>query len=132
LIRSSAADDHLSMSLTSRGALAETITIYRSIIPANVESVLGFLDGLEKGQFQAVLFTSAASASNLFSIAERENPRSHLIRLMSSTLVGAIGPATGERLRELGLDPSVPEKYLVENAIDELVKKAERTIYRET
>ncbi len=132
LIRSSAADDHLSMSLTSRGALAETITIYRSIIPANVESVLGFLDGLEKGQFQAVLFTSAASASNLFSIAERENPRSHLIRLMSSTLVGAIGPATAERLRELGLDPSVPEKYLVENAIDELVRKAERTIYRET
>ena len=128
LIRSSAADDHLSVSLTSRGAFVETITVYRSTVPANVESVLDFLAGLEKGQFQAVLFTSAASASNLFSIAERENPRSHLIRLMSSTLVGAIGPATAERLRELGLDPSVPEKYLVENAIDELVKKAERTI----
>ncbi len=132
LVRSSAADDHLSVSLTSRGAFVETITVYRSTVPTNVESVLDFLAGLEKGQFQAVLFTSAASASNLFSIAERENPRSHLIRLMSSTLVGAIGPATAERLRELGLDPSVPEKYLVENAIDELVKKAERTIYRET
>jgi uroporphyrinogen-III synthase len=132
LIRSSAADDHLSVSLTSRGAFVETITVYRSTIPANVESVLDFLAGLEKGQFQAVLFTSAASASNLFSVAERENHRSHLIRLMSSTLVGAIGPATAERLRELGLDPSVPEKYLVENAIDELVKKAERAIYRET
>ncbi len=132
LIRSSAADDHLSVSLTSRGAFVETITVYRSTVPASVESVLDFLAGLEKGQFQAVLFTSAASASNLFSIAERENPRSHLIRLMSSTLVGAIGPATAERLRELGLDPSVPEKYLVENAIDELVRKAERTIYRET
>ncbi len=132
LVRSSAADDHLSASLASRGAFVETITVYRSTIPANVESVLDFLARLEKGQFQAVLFTSAASASNLFSIAERENPRSHLIRLMSSTLVGAIGPATGERLRELGLDPSVPQKYLVENAIDELVRKAERTIYRET
>src|SRR5712691_5979152 len=132
LIRSSAADDHLSVSLTSRGAFVETITVYRSTVPTNVESVLDFLDGLEKGQFQAVLFTSAASASNIFSIAERGNPRSHLIHLMSSTLVGAIGPATAERLRELGLDPSVPEKYLVENAIDELVRKAERTIYRET
>ena len=128
LVRSSAADNRLSMSLTSRGAVVETIAIYRSTIPANVESVLGFLTGLEKGQFQAVLFTSAVSASNLFSIIEREIPRSHLIRLMSSTLVGAIGPATAERLRELGLDPTVPEKYLVENAIDELVKKAERTI----
>jgi len=125
LIRSSAADDHLSVSLTSRGAFVETITVYRSTVPANVESVLDFLDGLEKGQFQAVLFTSAASASNIFSIAERESPRSHLISLLGSILVGAIGPATAERLRELGLDPSVPEKYLVENAIDELVKKAE-------
>jgi uroporphyrinogen-III synthase len=125
LIRSSAADDRLSLSLTSRGAFVETITVYRSTVPANVESVLDFLAGLERGQFQAVLFTSAVSASNLFSIAERENPRSHLIRLMSSTLVGAIGPATAERLRELGLDPIVPEEYLVENAIDELVKRAE-------
>ena len=125
LVRSSAADNHLSMSLTSRGAVVETITIYRSTIPAKVESVLDFLTGLEKEQFRAVLFTSAASASNLFSIAERENPRSHLIRLMSSTLVGAIGPATAERLRELGIDPSVPRRYLIEDAIEELVKKAE-------
>jgi len=125
LVRSSAADDHLSISLASRGTLVETITIYRSTIPANLESVLDFLVGLEKGQFQAVLFTSAASASNLFSIAERENPRSHLIRLMRSTLVGAIGPATAERLRELGLDPTVPRRYLIEEAIDELVRKAE-------
>ena len=125
LIRSSAADDHLSVSLTSRGAFVETITVYRSTVPTNVESVLDFLDGLEKGQFQAVLFTSAASASNIFSIAERGNPRSHLIRLMSSTLAGAIGPATGERLRELGLDPMMPGRYLIEDAIAELVRKAE-------
>jgi uroporphyrinogen-III synthase len=113
------------MSLTSGGAVVETLTIYRSTIPANVESVLDFVAGLEKGQFQVVLFTSAASASNLFSIAEREIPRSHLINLLRSRLVGAIGPATAERLRELGIDPSVPEKYLIENAIDELVKKAQ-------
>jgi len=126
LIRSSAADDHLSVSLTSRGAFVETITVYRSTVPGNVESVLDFLAGLEKGQFQAVLFTSAASASNLFSIAERENPRSHLIRLMNSTLIGAIGPATGERLRELGLAPTMPGRYLIEDAIEELVRKAEK------
>jgi uroporphyrinogen III methyltransferase / synthase len=125
LVRSSAADDHLSISLASKGALVETITIYRSTIPANVESVLDFLVGLEKEQFQAVLFTSAASASNLFSIADRENPRSRFIRLMRSTLVGAIGPATAARLRELGLDPIVPRRYLIEEAIDELVRKAE-------
>jgi uroporphyrinogen-III synthase len=86
---------------------------------------MGFLAGLEKGQFQAVLFTSAASASNLFSIAEREVPKSLLIKLMRSPLVGAIGPATAEKLQELGIDPSVPSRYLIEDAIGLLVKKAE-------
>jgi len=87
--------------------------------------VLDFLAGLERRQFQAVLFTSAASASNLFSIAESRIPASQLIHLMRSPLVGAIGPATAERLRELGVDPSVPGRYLIEDAIDELVRKYE-------
>jgi uroporphyrinogen-III synthase len=125
LVRSSAADERLAELLISKGAAVETITIYQSLIPANRESVLDFLAGLEKEQFQAVLFTSAASASNLFSMAESKIPASQLIDLMRSPVVGAIGPATAQRLRELGVDPSVPGRYLIEDAIGELVKKAE-------
>ena len=125
LVRSSAADDRLSGSLTSKGVAVETITIYQSLIPTNRESVLNFLSGLEKGQFEAVLFTSAASASNLFSMAEHEIPKSLLINLMRSPLVGAIGQTTAEKLQELGIDPSVPGRYLIEDAIGLLVKKAE-------
>ena len=80
---------------------------------------------LEKGQFQAVLFTSAASASNLFSMAEYEIPKSLLVKLMRLPLVGAIGPATAEKLQELGIVPNVPGRYLIEDAIGQLVKKAE-------
>jgi uroporphyrinogen-III synthase len=125
LFRSSAADDRLTGSLTSKGATVETITIYQSLVPANRASVLDFLARLGKGQFQAVLFTSAASASNLFSMAEHEIPKSLLIKLMRSPLVGAIGPATAEKLQELGIDPSVPGRYLIEDAIGQLAKKAE-------
>jgi len=125
LVRSSAADDRLAGSLTSKGAVVETITIYQSLVPANRGSVLDFLAGLEKGQFQAVLFTSAASTSNLFRIAEREIPVSKLLQLLRSPVVGASGPVTAERLRELGVDPTVPGRYLIEDAIGELVKKAE-------
>jgi uroporphyrinogen-III synthase len=125
LVRSSAADNRLATSLTSKGAAVETITIYQSVAPENRKSVLDFLARLEKGQFQAILFTSAASASNLFSIAEHEIPKSQLINLMRSPLVGAIGPATADRLRELGIDPTVPGRYLIEDAIGELVKKTE-------
>src|SRR3989442_15290756 len=108
LVRSSAADERLAMALTSKGASVETIPIYQSVIPANRDSVLDFLAGLEKGLFQAVLVTSAASASNLFSMAEREIPVSKLIQLLRSPVVGAIGPVTAQRLQELGIDPSVP------------------------
>jgi len=132
LVRSSAADDRLAGSLTSNGAAVETMTIYQSLVPANRESVLDFLAGLEKGQFQAVLFTSAASTSNLFRIAEREIPVSKLLQLLRSPVVGAIGPATAERLRELGIDPSVPGRYLIEDAIGDLLKKAEETLFGET
>jgi uroporphyrinogen-III synthase len=125
LVRSSAADERLAELLISKGAAVETITIYQSLIPANRESILDFLAGLEKKQFQAVLFTSAASASNLFSMAESKIQASQLIDLMRSPVVGAIGPATAQRLRELGVDPSVPGRYLIEDAIGELVKKAE-------
>ncbi|HEV2119977.1 MAG TPA: uroporphyrinogen-III synthase [Candidatus Bathyarchaeia archaeon] len=125
LVRSSVADDRLATLLTSRGASVDTITIYQSEIPANKQNVLNFLSRLEKGQFQAVLFTSAASASNLFNMVTNQIPKSQLIHLLRSTLVGAIGPATAERLRELGIDPSVPGRYLIEDAISELVKKSE-------
>jgi uroporphyrinogen-III synthase len=125
LVRSSAADKSLASSLTSKGASVETITIYRSVIPVDRGSVLDFLAGLENAQFQAVLFTSAASASNLFSMTEREMPIAQLINLLRSPVVGAIGPATAERLRELGVEPNVPRRYLIEDAIGELLNLAE-------
>jgi uroporphyrinogen-III synthase len=125
LVRSSAADERLATSLASKGASVESIIIYQSMIPENRESVLDFLKGLEKARFQAVLFTSAASASNLFSMAEHEMPVALFVRLLKSPLVGAIGPATAERLRDLGVEPSVPRRYLIEDAIGELVKKAD-------
>ena len=125
LVRSSAADDRLATSVTSKGASVETMTIYQSVTPENRESLVDFVARLEKGQFQAILFTSAASASNLLSMAEHEIPVSQLIHLLRSLIVGAIGPATAERLRELGIDPTVPERYLIEDAIGRLVKAYE-------
>src|SRR5256712_7640836 len=84
LVRSSAADERLAGSLTSRGAPGETITIYESLLPSNRESALYFLARLGKGQLQAVLFTSATSASNMLRIAQREIPESKLIQLLRS------------------------------------------------
>ena len=122
LIRSSAADERLAAALALRGFAVETITTYRTVIPGNLESVFAFFSGLEDQRFQAVLFTSAVSASNLFSIAERRGS-SWLLRLLSPGIVGAIGPSTADRLRELGVDPVVPGRYLIEDAVQAAVKE---------
>ena len=124
LIRSSAADERLAAALTLRGLAVKTITTYQSVIPANLESVFAFFTRLEDQRFQAVLFTSAVSASNLFSIAEARGP-SQLLRLLGPCIVGAIGPLTADRLRELGVDPVVPRRYLIEDAVEAVVKEYE-------
>jgi uroporphyrinogen-III synthase len=121
LLRSSAADERLALSLASQGALVESITIYQSLIPTETESVQQFLAGLRKGQFQAVLFTSAASVSNMYAMADSETNASQLTRLLRERLVGAIGPVTAERLRTFGVNPNSPERHLIEDAIKELV-----------
>jgi uroporphyrinogen III methyltransferase / synthase len=125
LVRSSAADERLATALVTRGLAVETITTYESVIPANLESAWTFLSELEKGQFQAVLFTSAVSASNMFSIAEG-HASSQLVQLLRPCIVGAIGPATAEKLEELGVSSRVPGRYLIEDAIEGLVNEYEK------
>jgi uroporphyrinogen-III synthase len=125
LVRSSAADDRLATALVGRGLAVETITTYESVIPADLESMLSFFSGLEKEQFQAVLFTSAVSASNLFNMAE-SHAASQLVHLLKPCIVGAIGPATAEKLEELGVSPKLPRRYLIEDAIEGLVTEYEK------
>lgn len=124
LIRSSAADERLAAALMMRGFTVETITSYQSVIPDDLKSVFAFFSGLEDKRFQAVLFTSAVSASNLFRIAEGRGP-SWPLSLLRPCIVGAIGPATANKLRELGVDPVVPGRYLIEDAIERVVKEYE-------
>ena len=124
LIRSSAGDERLAAALASRGLAVEKITSYQSVIPGNLESVFAFFSGLEDQRFQAVLFTSAVSTSNLFTIAEGQGS-SQLLHLLRPCVVGAIGPSTADRLRELGIDPMVPGRYLIEDAVEAVVKKYE-------
>jgi len=132
LLRSSAADERLAKSLVSQGALVESLILYESVVPTETESVQEFLAALERGLIQAILFTSAVSASNLFAMAEPRVGSSRLIRLLRARLVGAIGPVTAERLRGLGIDPSVPGRHLIEDAIEELVDKYEDRLVAET
>jgi uroporphyrinogen-III synthase len=123
LIRSSSADDSLANSLASSGAIVTTVNAYESLVPEDQESTFSFLKGLASGRFSAVLFTSAISVSNLFKMAETKFDESQVVDLLRHLRVGAIGPATAMELQRRGIEPVIPEEYLIEAALKKLVNQ---------
>jgi len=121
LVRSSSADDSLAKSLESMGASVGTIIVYDSNIPTDLTSAFSFLEELSADHLSAVLFTSAISVSNLFKIAETKFDRREMVRLLNRVCIGAIGPATAEELRRQGVEPILPDEYMIESAIKKLV-----------
>ncbi len=121
LTRSSAATNSLAHELEKRGALVDTLHLYGSVPPSDITSLLRFVDGLRKGEIHAVLFTSSVSAFNLFAMSKNEIVHAELVRLLGAILVGAIGPVTAQKLRQLGVEPKVSETSLIEEALKELV-----------
>ncbi len=122
LARSSAADNSLARRLESLGAKVDTLRLYDSVIPSDVSTVSRFVDELRKGAVTAVLVTSSISASNMFTISGSEVSRSELVRLLRLVILGAIGPVTADRLRQLGIEPRViPGRFLIEEALREMV-----------
>ncbi len=125
LIRSSAASRELAQGLESKGATVMTLSVYHSSLPSDETSVHRFLDRLKDHNITAVLFTSALSANNLFEMAKQMISQSELVELLRSSLVAAIGPVTRRSLQERGLDPIVPSRYLISEAITQLVQARE-------
>ncbi len=124
LARSSEATDDLEKALVAQGSSVETFVLYEAVIPADTTSVSSFLDNLDKREFDAVLFTSAVSALNLFKITENLASRKRLVELLARTIVGAIGPVTSAKLLELGVRIDVvPSKYLIREAVQAIIKR---------
>lgn len=122
LARSAEADDSLGGSLASKGFKAVTIHAYSSSLPAERASVREFVACLKRRQVGGVLFTSSKSASSLFEMVEGDIGRDELVGLLRDAKVGAIGPATAGKLRELGLEPNVqPTHYLINEGVKLLV-----------
>ena len=126
LARSNQASDLLEEKLKALGAAVSTLKLYDSSLPSDASSVSEFLRELKTGNINATLFTSALSASNLFSMSEPHLDAGELRRLLRNTLVGAIGPVTSERLITLGIKPGlVPKRFLIEEGIANIIDVVE-------
>jgi uroporphyrinogen III methyltransferase/synthase len=122
LARSSSADNSLARELVRKGALVETVNMYDSVIPSDTTSFKRFMDQIQKGDVQAILFTSSLSASHLFSMSGKVTSLDELVPLLRGIRIGAIGPVTARKLSELGIPPTMmPATFIIDDALKELL-----------
>ena len=125
--RSSKADGTLKRALEAKGATVREVTAYESGIPNDMTPALGFIRSLDKGEVDAVTFTSASTGRNLFEIADAHGLTAKLEEGLRGAVVAAIGPATSGALREFGVRVDVvPSEHSAEALIGALAKKLNR------
>jgi uroporphyrinogen III methyltransferase/synthase len=122
LTRSSAADNSLARELVKNGALVDTVNLYDSVIPSDATSFQRFIDGIQRDEIHAILFTSSLSASNLFLMSRNYIGLDELLPRLRKICIGAIGPVTARKLSELGIPPTkMPETFIIDDALKELL-----------
>ncbi len=100
--------------LISRGANVIVAEAYQSVIPEETSLINDLINKIIKKEISAITFTSPLTVENLFNIAGKKQ-KMDLKNILSKeyVLVAAIGPITGKKLHEYGIDALIPEKYTV-------------------
>lgn len=93
--------------LAARGASVIEIPVYRWAMPADTQPLVDLIDALSRGEIDAVAFTSASQAGNLFRLAAKLGRAESLKTDLNSTLVASIGPVCTKALGKLGVTAKV-------------------------
>ena len=112
----------LDRALEARGAEVAEIPTYRWALPADTRPLEAIVEALEKGELEAVVFTNAEQARNLFLVSRRKNKEEILRQGLNRTLVASIGPVASAALKEkgvkVGLEASPPKLGALLSALD--------------
>jgi uroporphyrinogen-III synthase len=92
----------LDRALEARGAEVIEIPVYRWSLPEDTRPLEELVAKLERGEIDAVVFTNAEQARNLFSIAGQLKTEALRVSL-NRTFVASIGPVASAALREAGV-----------------------------
>ena len=103
----------LDRALEARGAQVTEIPTYRWSLPKDTRPLEDLVGALERGELDAVAFTNAEQARNLFLIGERMGRADALRTALNRTLVASIGPVASAALRgaqvEVAIEASPPK-----------------------
>jgi uroporphyrinogen-III synthase len=102
LVRAAEARDHLPETLTAAGATVTIAEAYRNQLPTESIPTLQALFASPETYPDAITFTSASTARNLFALLEAAN-----LTLPPNIALASIGPITSGALRDLGHGPTI-------------------------
>lgn len=102
LVRATEARDHLPDALTASGATVTIAEAYRNQVPPDSIPALHHLFSDPSLYPDAITFTSASTARNLFDLLEAAS-----LVLPSNIILASIGPITSQTLHDLGHSPTV-------------------------
>jgi uroporphyrinogen-III synthase len=98
------ANVELDRALEARGAEVAEIPTYRWALPADTAPLEELIGRLERGEMDAVVFTNAEQARNLFAVSGKSQRTEKLRQALNATLVASIGPVASAALREAGVN----------------------------
>jgi len=102
LVRAAEARDHLPETLTAAGATVTIAEAYQNQLPPESIPALQALFASPETCPDAITFTSASTARNLFALLEAAN-----LTLPPNIALASIGPVTSGALRDLGHGPTI-------------------------
>jgi uroporphyrinogen-III synthase len=112
----------LEKALRAKGAEVLEIPTYRWALPEDTGPLETLIAALDRGEVDAVVFTSASQAHNLFAVAQRMG-RGALAASLNRTLVASIGPVCSAALEghgvEIALEASPPKLGPLIAALDQ-------------
>jgi len=117
LVRAAEARDVLPEILTAAGAAVTIAEAYRNQIPAGSIPALQQLFALPENHPDAITFTSASTARNLFALLEATG-----ITLPTHIALASIGPITTQTLRDLCHEPTIEARIAtIESLVQSLL-----------
>ena len=138
LVRAEQASEHLPETLRAAGANVTIAPAYRTVIPAGSIDAIRELFAHPENYPDAITFTSASTARNLFALLEAAGvtlPNQNVILSAAKDLLhkganqphkpitASIGPITSETLRDLGYPPQVEATEATISSLAENVVK---------
>lgn len=94
--------------LEALGATVTPISLYRWEMPDDLEPLKQAAQGLVRGDYDVVLFTSSVQLDHLFDVARQLGIEAEVLRALDERVViASIGPVTNAALAARGLTPQI-------------------------